>query len=356
MRVIDRYLMAEAAKVWFAVVFVLLAIMLGSGFARFLARAAVGKLDEQVLMIVVMISTVENLVVLIPVSALIAVMLALGRMYRDNEITVISACGEGLFRLYRPFLILAILLTMLTGWLSLYLSPAASVNVERLRKEGRQSVELSAGSPGVFRSFGEGRAVFYVQSIDPSNGVMEDLFLWAQGEDGRYSIVTASEGIQQAERESGMRGMALFDGRRYEGVPGESEFRITEFEEHGFRLRTPPVRQSDDLDLIPTTKLFGSENPEHQAELQRRIAAPLAVLILTLLAVPLAHTTPRQGRYGKLVIGIFVYLIYTNMLTVAQVWTADGKLDPRLGLWWVHMAALMTAMVLALRREGRLRL
>lgn len=339
-----------------AVTFVLLAVMLGSGFARFLARAAVGKLDEQILLVVVMISTVENLVVLIPISALLAVMLALGRLYRDNEITVISACGEGLFRLYRPFLILAVFLAIFTGWLSLYMSPAASVNVERLRKEGRQAVELSAGSPGVFRSFAEGNAVFYVESLDADTGTLNDIFIWTKDEQGLNSVVTADRGIQKVDKQTGHRGMVLFNGRRYEGAPGAAEFRFVEFEEHGFRVETPPVRQSDDLDLIPTADLFGTDDPELQAELQRRFAAPIAVIILTLLAVPLAHTTPRQGRYGKLIFGVIAYLVYTNLLSMAQIWIADGKLDARLGLWWVHGGAFAIAMLLVLRREGRLRL
>ena len=353
MSIIDRYLFKEAARAWAAVIFVLLAIMLGSGFARFLNRAAVGKLDENVLLPVVAISSVENLVVLMPVSVLLAIMLSLGRHYRDNEITVVSACGRGIAALYKPFLLLAVLLSIATAWLSLWVSPETGNIVERMRKEGRQSVELSVNNPGRFQVLDEGRGVLFVESISSNEVTLENVFIWA--EQASYeAVVVAETGVQQVDPATGKRSLVLLDGVRYEGLPDQANYRILNFEEHGLSAYTPPVRKSSDLDLIPTGILLRSDKPELRAELQRRISAPLAVLVLTLLAVPLAYPTPRQGRYGKLVTGIVIYLLYSNLLGVAQVWVEDGKVPVWIGLWWVHLGTALLALVLAARRGGYL--
>jgi lipopolysaccharide export system permease protein len=104
--------------------------------------------------------------------------------------------------------------------------------------------------------------------------------------------------------------------------------------------------------LRETRQLFASEDPEDQAELQWRIAAPMSVLLLALLAIPLAHTSPRAGRYGKLVLGILAYLVYSNLLALAQAWVAKGYVAPAVGLWWVHALALVAALWLTARRLG----
>ena len=70
------------------------------------------------------------------------------------------------------------------------------------------------------------------------------------------------------------------------------------------------------------------------------------MLILALLAVPLSHVRPRSGRYGRMVIGVVLYLVYSQTITLAQVWIANGTLPPMLGIWWVH--AIFAALALAL--------
>jgi lipopolysaccharide export system permease protein len=79
------------------------------------------------------------------------------------------------------------------------------------------------------------------------------------------------------------------------------------------------------------------------------------VLILTLLAVPLAHIAPRQGRYGKIVVGIAAYLLYSQLTGLGQAWIAKGRMPEFLGLWWVHALMLSWALLLIARRLNLLR-
>ena len=76
---------------------------------------------------------------------------------------------------------------------------------------------------------------------------------------------------------------------------------------------------------------------------------------MILIAVPLSHIAPRQGRYGKVVIGIVVYLLYSNLLTFGQTYLAKGKMPEVLGLWWIHAMAAVLALTLIARREGWMR-
>ena len=93
----------------------------------------------------------------------------------------------------------------------------------------------------------------------------------------------------------------------------------------------------------PVSQLWASNGLEEIAELQWRLSVPLSTLILGLLAVPLSRAQPREGRYGRLAIGMLVFIIYLNMLSAAKAWIEQGTISPVLGLWWVHgSVALLT--------------
>ena len=63
---------------------------------------------------------------------------------------------------------------------------------------------------------------------------------------------------------------------------------------------------------------------------------PISTILLALLAVPLARSRPREGRYGRIAIGLLVFIIYFNLLSAAKAWTEEATISPALGLWWVH--------------------
>ena len=76
------------------------------------------------------------------------------------------------------------------------------------------------------------------------------------------------------------------------------------------------------------------------------------MLLLAVLGVLLARTTPRQGRYAKLFMAILVYIIYMNLMTVARAWVEHSVAPPGLGMWWVHGVVLAVIAVLLGRQMG----
>ena len=146
--------------------------------------------------------------------------------------------------------------------------------------------------------------------------------------------------------------VTLFNGRRYEGVPGRDDFRVIEFREHGIPIFTPTdVGKITDPDTKPTLELIGSHALTDIAQLQFRTSTPLMALILTLLAVPISRLRPRQGRYAKVGVAIIVYFVYSNLLTATKVWLEKGDLPPIIGVWWVHGIALALGLYLVTRES-----
>ncbi|MEQ1438797.1 LPS export ABC transporter permease LptF [Fontimonas sp. SYSU GA230001] len=349
-RILDRYLLREAGGAWLAVTFVLLAIMLATRFARFLAQAAAGELPRELLLQVAVLSSLQYLVILIPVSLMLAIMLSLGRLYRDNEVAAMMGCGVGLGALYRPFVLLGVGLALLTAALSFQVGPWAGRTADYLVKNAARLIQFNPFEEGRFKSVMKGRAVFYTERMSADGSRLQTVVAQVEEKDG-VSFVTARSGNQSTDPVTGERSVSLVEGYRYRGVPGAAAYDVMRFDRLSTRVAPPEfIYISAKRKLMPTAQLLRSEDARDKAELAWRYAAPLSVLIITLLAVPLSHIAPRKGRYGKLVVGIAAYLLYSQLLGIGQAWIAKGKVPEALGLWWVHGLMLAWALVLVARR------
>lgn len=347
---LDSYLLREGLTAWAAVTTVLLAIMLATRFTRFLAQAAAGQLPREFLLNIVVLSSLQYLTILIPVSLLLAIMLALGRMYRDQEIAAMTGCGVGPWTLYRPFLTLTVCLAVLTAALSFQIGPWAGRQADRLFKDAQRLIQFTPFEEGRFKELAGGRAVFYAAQVARDNGALDTVFARIDDPKGPV-LVTAQHGAQALDTRTGERVLTLDKGYRFAGSAGRADFDILKFESFTTRVAPPPLPYlSGKRKIRETSLLIGSDDPEDRAELQWRIAAPLTVLLLGLAAVPLSHTSPRSGRYGKLVFGILAYLFYSNLLALGQAWIIKGYIQPVVGLWWVHgLAAMLTVWLISHR-------
>ncbi len=351
-RILERYLFMEAGRTWLAVTAVLMAIMLSTRFARFLGEAAKGQIPPELLWKVVVLSSLQYLTILTPISLLLGAMLTLGRMYRDSEIAAMHACGVGLGQLYRPFVRLGMVLALLTAILSLYLSPLAGRTVDYLTKKAAQELQFGVLEPGRFKELPGESGVFYVESVTKDGMEISGVFAQLRDAQGE-SVITAPRGVRRSDPQSGARSLVLLNGYRVDGSPGQADFRITKFAEHGVTIEPPEfVYRSSKQATKPSFELLASSDLKDVAELQWRLSAPLSVILLALLSVPLAKTEARSGRYSKVGMGIVVYILYFNLLGVAQAWLESGALPPWIGLWWVHLVVALVALRLYAVRGG----
>lgn len=351
-RILDRYIFREIAVTWLGVTMVLLLILLTNQFARVLGDVAKGKLPKNAAFDVIGLSAVQYLTILVPIGLFLAVMLALGRLYRDSEMPAMMACRVGPSGIYRPLTWLMLPLVLGVAWISIEGGPRAVTAVDRIGAEARREADLASVEPGQFTVFGPDRAVVYGNRVRP-DGSMEDVFMQRVGESGVIEVVVSKIGQMVESDDPNVRLLVLEDGRRYEGIPGTSEFRVVEFAEHGLPYRLPSLSEA-----APETKAMGfmdllrSDEPEHIAEYQWRLSIPIATVILAILAVPLSRSQPRAGRYGRLAVGLLVFIIYLNLMSAAKAWIEQSKISPLLGIWWVHGSVLLLALGLLAVQNG----
>lgn len=351
-RILDRYLFREIASTWLGVTMVLLLILLTNQFARVLGDVAKGKLPKGAAMDVIALSAAQYLTILVPIGLFLAVMLALGRLYRDSEMPAMMACRVGPSGVYRPLMWLLIPLVVAVAWLSLDLAPRALLAVERVGAEARRQADLTSIEPGRFTQIGPENAVVYGERIS-ADGQMENVFLQRQIGARDIEVVVAKRGEQIDSDDPDVRFLVLHEGRRYEGVPGTAEFRVVEFLEHGIPYRLPSLDPPAPTPRVMTMAgLMRAGAAEHIAEMQWRIGIPIATIVLSILAVPLSRTQPREGRYGRIAIGLLIFIVYLNMLSASKAWIEQGVVSPLLGLWWVHAVALALGLALLAVQNG----
>lgn len=349
--ILDRYLIRETLKVSVGVTSVLLIILVVSRFAQFVGEAARGGLPPDVLLKLLGLTTLHYCSFLVPAAFFIAVLLTLGRMYRDNEMAAIFACGIGVARLYRPLMLVALGFALLVAFLTFVAGPWTGHHAYTLRAEARHSARVGLVEPGQFRQIGAD-GVFYVEAIDDDGLRMQNVFV-ALNDDGVSSIITAESGEQYFDEKTGARGVVLRNGSRYQGVPGDDEFQVLHFVEHGIHVQLDrPVVKLTRQSLKPTADLLLSEELKDRAELQWRLALPLSLPLLALLAVPVARVQPRQGRYAKLLMGILVYFVYFNLLSFGASLIGRGDLAPGIGLWPAHGLVLLFALASLYQQHG----
>ena len=343
-RILDRYIFREIASTWLGVTLVLLLILLTNQFARVLGDVAKGKLPKDAAIDVIGLSAAQYLTILIPIGLFLAVMLALGRLYRDSELPAMMACRVGPSGVYRPLFWLLVPLAAAVAWLSIDLGPSALHAIERVGAEARREADLASIEPGRFVPIGPDNAVVYGERVS-EDGQMENVFLQRRLDDGRLEIVVARRGEQVESDDPDIRFLVLHEGRRYEGEPGTTQFKVVEFLEHGIPYRLPSLAAPEPRPrAMPYQALLASDDLQHIAELHWRIGVPLATIILAILAVPLSRTQPRAGRYGRIAVGLLVFIIYLNMLSAAKAWVEQGIVPPSVGLWWVHAIVLLLAL------------
>jgi lipopolysaccharide export system permease protein len=345
---VQRYVLREVVQTWLAVTGVLVAILVSNQLSRVLGQAADNQYGRRVVFDLIALGALMNLSIIVPVGLLLAVVLTLGRLYHDSEMAALQACGFGPSRLLPPLFCFAAVIAVGLGWLAFVQVPQADREAQLLRQSALKEAQFGQLDAGRFRSFSGGDAVFYAERVD-QEGVLHNVFVQRES-DGRIEVALAETATYSKAAPNGVHLVTLFNGRRYEGVPGSDDFRVIEFREHGIPISTPAdVVGTKDPDTKPTRELFGSDAPADVAQLQFRASAPIMALVLTLVAVPLSRLRPRQGRYARVGFAIVVYFVYSNLLSASKVWLEKGELAPAVGVWWVHLAALALGLYLLLR-------
>lgn len=299
----------------------------------------------------------------LPLSFLVGVLIGVGGLSGESQITAFRACGVPLRTLLRPILGMGILVGILTGLMTVFILPRTN-DVFRLVL-GRISLAQATSQiqPRVFNEdFPE--IVFYLDDLAVDRQQWSRVFLADSRDPGTHRAIIAASGAWVADSSSRRLQLHLEHGRIYDvnaidpGKENVSDFRWIDFPIVINRsiaasdVRPPKVAElstgrlwSDHRNAPPPARL------EQLLELHRRFSLPFSVFPFALLGLSLAVSAPRGGRASgfalSLAVVILFYTLFGNGLRLASV----GKISPALGAWGANLILAAFGLLVFLKVE-----
>jgi len=350
--IIYRYLAKEIGAILVATTGVLLLIFMSTQFIHFMRSAAVGNLSAHTVLILLTLEIPLLLGTLLPLSLFLGILLGFGRMYADNEMTVLFASGVSQGKLVKITMSLALVVMIIVAALMLWISPYTDRYAKNFLTTGALSpIELLL--PGTFRSFQDDRWIFYAEEISSDHKHLRNIFV-AEQANNTWNVITAHSGEQKIDKKTGDSFLVLDKGKRYSGVPGQKNYQVINFAQYWTLIMQMQDKQNPKESSIPTSILWQKRDQDTRAdaELQWRLSVPLMVMILAFMGVPLSRVKTRQGRYTQLIPAMLLYIIYGNFLFLGRSWLKSGVISHDLGLWWIHGIMLLIAIFLITQQIG----
>ena len=334
-----RYLGREWLTVFAGLLGLLLAVGLGGRFIGFLQEAATGRFTAEALWLLVAFRVPEFVQITAPFAMYLALLLTFSRLHAEQEHVVLVAGGVRPRRMLLWLLASATPVAALVAMLSFAVTPEARRLYADLSLEQLVDSELDAVIAGAFHVYAEGRRTTFARVVDRDANRLEGVFMAER--DGPVSVTVWADTAKQHRVSESGRFLEFSNGRRYEGVPGESPYRVVEFARLSQRIDRAPPAPLDDARRTPTAEL-ALHDAAQAAEWQWRAAFPVMCLVSVVLAVGVARPAPRAGRFSRLLPGVALFVVYYLALVFARDFVADGLFGPIPGLWPVHLILLGT--------------
>jgi len=340
----------EVAYTSVAVGLVVVGILAVVRLVRLLSDAVSGEIpvDSILTLLALRLATYVDLIA--PLVTYLGILMVLTRWVRDNEMTVMSACGISSLRLIRPGLtICAVLLAVVTVF-SLYLTPLASRKWDELLEQHKSRAEVSSIVPGLFTEVRRG-GIYYVERLGEAPNTVSNVFAYDKAE-GKDTVVTAKGGYQYVDERSGDRFLVLLDGHRYQGVPGQGDYRVMEYQTYALRIKQkPPVVPVVSVQGKTTTDLWAERaDVKARAQMHWRISKIAFVPVVILMVLSFSYVNVRKSQLPRMATAIAMYFLYSNLLGYAHALMRRGRADSDLMLWGIHLVFAMLAVWMVVRR------
>ncbi|MEZ5573547.1 MAG: LPS export ABC transporter permease LptF [Halioglobus sp.] len=354
--IIDRHISWEIIRPFCTGLGLLILVFIGFSAARQLSLAADGKLDMLSAFKLIGLNTLITLEILLPSAFFFSVLSAIGRLYRDSEMRAFYAAGVSRARILEAVLKLALVIAVLTGFLSVLGRPWAFRTSYALESQAAAQFDLKQMSADEFVNMDGSDYTFIAKDVDLENGLHKGVFLQKtyEGEDRAEIIVAESAAMPTLNPGQATRA-TFYNGYNYLLDMREHQDVTVKFKEMVVQLPNEEAEEKYRRKAETTLNLAQSTDPKDIAEYQWRITTPLATVLLALIAVPLARSAPRESRFRNFSIALLAYIALFAMVSVLRTFIEQGKLGAFPGLWsaYVLQALLLVVLVTQPRLKRR---
>jgi len=359
--IISRYLLKNIIVFLVSIFFIIGLIVFGNQVAMTVQESVEHGIPLKQLMPIVGFNMIRDIPIILSLSLFLAIIISISQLYKNSEAVVMNSFGlgdKGYIYFIQPIVLFSFVLVFI---LTIYAVPWAKQQKSYAEDETVNASEFSFITEGKFESFKNGEIVFYASessSIDAAGEQnMEEIFIYVSSKESPV-IVLASEAIKYTDSTSQSIYLRLKDGVRYEGLPGDLNVNMLDFDQYDLEIVSGEVQKSlsnfSEIEEKTTIELLNEGGLLANAEVQWRFSQPLSILILSVIGVLLGKTSPRTGKGINLLIGVVIFMIYNNGLLVAKTSIENGELNPLIGLWSIHTMFILFLLIFYQLRQGKL--
>ena len=359
--IISRYILRNLIVFFLAITFIIGLIVFGNQFVLTTQESLSFGIPIKELMPLVGFNMLRDIPIILILSLFLSIIITISQLYKNSEAVVMNSIGLGdrdFINLIKPIVFVSFIIVF---YLTIFAVPWAKQQKRIAEDVTVNASEFSFITEGKFESFKNGEIVFYASESNITDTVgeqnMEEIFIYALDK-GKPVIVLASEANKYTNAETESIYLRLKNGIRYEGLPGNENINILNFEQYDLEIVSGDIQKSisnfSEIEEQNTIDLLREGGVKANAEIQWRISQPISVLILSIFGIFLGKSSPRTGKGINLIIGIVVFMLYNNALLVAKSSIESSQLSPIIGMWGIHLSLLLILIIFYQFRQGKI--
>jgi len=287
------------------------------------------------------------LVFSVPMTGMIAIILAFSRLTNEGEIMAMKCCGLGVRRFFFPVIFVAFLLATLSAYAGITLSPTGGLNTNKLLFHLAKD-KFAHGLKEKYFSEGTGDFVIYVEHIDPDTASLEGVFLSDARDRMSPFTILARNGNFSADSENLSIQLQLREGSMHKATDQTVQTIYFDKYQLSIPLTLPGVVGGKDIQAVgkrggmsltqlqEKAALAGYSSPEGISmlvEYHKRLASPVGCFLLCLLGLPLGLLAGPGKRAIGLPAGILFFLAYFSLLTACEGLSEKALLPVWVTMW-----------------------
>ncbi|MBK1682873.1 LPS export ABC transporter permease LptF [Rhodoferax fermentans] len=316
----------ELSRSFGATLVVLVTVVTTMTLIRTLGQASRGNFNPSDVTLVMGYTVLAYMPTLLTMSLFIAIIATLSRMYRESEMVIWFCSGKGLSTLLSPLMRFSWPVFALVAALALLVLPWSNQRIENLRDQYEQRGDLDRVEPGQFQESGNGNRVFFVEKTTEGQVTGSNVFI-ASTERGKETVTSARSGRIELLPQGPF--LMLSNGQRLESTVGAQNLKVSDFELYGAKISSNVTGYDaiTAVDTLTTLELLEKLTPLHLGELSWRLGLMLAAINLVIIGVAISSVNPRANKSANVVLALFTFVVYFNLLKLGQSWIAAGLLS-----------------------------
>jgi lipopolysaccharide export system permease protein len=277
---------------------------------------------------------------------LIAILIAMGRLSADNEITAIKASGLSLLQIYYPVAIASLATFIFTIFISHFLVPHSNFATKRLLFEIASQNASIGIKEKVFNADFKG-LMLYADKIPLDGKYMEGVIVSDSRIIGEQNTILAKKAFLISDPELMTVKLRLENGSLHTVSSDLKNYRKIDFESYDINLNlstsiaamredsksSTEMTMGELLTMIKKPGIDEASIRELAIEVHKKFSIPLSCIFFGLLALPLGIRSHRAVKSRGFAVGLIVVSLYYLLRIGGEALVETGRLSIVIGVW-----------------------